>query len=117
MGLAHYIAYSTSPSSIHVLSYGILAGTTVWHSFLGGPIAYKTLPRQQFGTLQGRLFPPFFTLQAITSSVCLATSYFNLSGTYNELIAMGVSTLSAVLNLVLVGPWTTVRHLDFLLRN
>lgn len=108
MAFSSYLSYAGSPSTIHILSYSILTGTTLWHSFLGGPIAYKTLPRQQFGTLQGRLFPPFFAVQTITAAVCFATSFYSVSATYNELVALGGIAVSGLLNLMVVGPWTTV---------
>lgn len=97
-------------ATAHVLSYGILCGTTIWHSFIGGPLAYKTLPRQQFGTLQGRLFPPFFALQVLTGSICLATSYLYgvPASSDRSLLVMAGIALSGLLNLALVGPWTTV---------
>ena len=28
--------------------------TVTWHSFVGGPVAFGTLPRLQFGNLQAR---------------------------------------------------------------
>ncbi len=34
----------------------------VWHGFIGGPVAYKTLPRQTFGNLQNALFKVYFPL-------------------------------------------------------
>ncbi|GJN88075.1 hypothetical protein Rhopal_001031-T1 [Rhodotorula paludigena] len=53
---------------------GTTLGTTVWHSFIGGPVAYKALPRQQFGHLQSKLFPKFFSLQSV-ASLALAALY------------------------------------------
>lgn len=98
-------------ASTHILSYGILCGTTIWHSFINGPLAYKTLPRQQFGTLQGRLFPPFFALQVITGAICFFTSYVYAVPvvTNRALYVMGSIGISGILNLAVVGPWTTVR--------
>lgn len=109
MSLSTYMHYAASPSTIHVLSYGILSGTTIWHTLINGPVAYKVLPRQQFGTMQAHLFPVFFTLQAVTGAVCFATSYASVSATYNELVALGAVVASGLVNLVAVGPWTTVR--------
>lgn len=109
LAMSAYLNHATSPSTIHILSYGILTGTTIWHTFLNGPIAYKTLPRQQFGNLQSKLFPPFFTIQMVTGAICFVTSYYySRTATYNELLALGGVTLSGLLNLSLVGPWTTV---------
>lgn len=102
-----YLHYATRLSTIHVLAYSTCLGTNVFQTFLVGPIAYSTLPRQQFGNLQARLTPSFFGLQAITATICVAASYYSTSGTYNELIAMsGVAAIN-LLNLAILGPMTT----------
>lgn len=41
---------------------------SVWISFFGGFIAYKTLPRQQFGNLQHKTFPVYFFISIVLSS-------------------------------------------------
>jgi len=43
-----------------------------WVSFFGGVIAYKTLPRQQFGALQHKTFPIYFVISICISSSLLA---------------------------------------------
>jgi len=42
--------------SVHMLAWGAATGTMLWHGFIGGPVSYKTLPRQTFGNLQSQLF-------------------------------------------------------------
>ncbi|ORY86986.1 hypothetical protein BCR37DRAFT_385427 [Protomyces lactucae-debilis] len=105
--LAPYLRQATSLSTLHIFSYGILSGTTIWHTFINGPLAYKTLPRQQFGALQKRLFPTFFTLQTVTGAFCAWTSYIAPASTWNEVVALSVVATSGLLNLLLIGPWTT----------
>jgi hypothetical protein len=102
-----YLRHATSPSTVHVLSYGVLAGATFWHTFINGPLAYKTLPRQQFGALQKRLFPTFFALQTVTAGICTYTSLRSSYTTWNEVYALAIVAATGFLNLVLVGPWTT----------
>jgi len=40
---------------------------SLWVTFIGGVIAYKTLPRHQFGTLQHQTFPIYFALSIALS--------------------------------------------------
>uniref|UniRef100_A0A0W0FAI0 TMEM205-like domain-containing protein n=1 Tax=Moniliophthora roreri TaxID=221103 RepID=A0A0W0FAI0_MONRR len=43
-----------------MIGYGWIFGTSLWVTFFGGVIAYRALPRQQFGALQHRVFPIYF---------------------------------------------------------
>lgn len=98
-------------------SLGTVLGSTVWHSFIGGPIAYLSLPRQQFGHLQSRLFPRFFALQSL-SALALLGLYSRRPGG-GELVrtfwrhgnktvwALVVMASSGFANWLFVGPLTT----------
>ncbi|GAB7351257.1 hypothetical protein MBLNU459_g1681t1 [Dothideomycetes sp. NU459] len=112
----------------HILSYGSLLGATLFQSFIGGVVAYKALPRPQFSTLQQKTFPIFFALQSALPLV-LVTTYpgeklLGIGGEYiRENVGFGgvmapsnrwsvlgplaTMLVTAVLNLVLVGPATT----------
>lgn len=59
--------------ALYVLGYGWLFGMSVWQSSFGGVIAYKTLPRHQFGNLQFRTFPVYFLTSMLLSSGLLGT--------------------------------------------
>ena len=102
-----YLQYATRNSTIHVLSYGLATGATIWHSFVGGPVAYKTIPRQQFGYLQGRLAPPFFALQTVCGGLMLYTASKSATATYNDLITSGTTLVAGLVNLLVLAPWTT----------
>ncbi|KAG8769341.1 hypothetical protein FRC12_005016 [Ceratobasidium sp. 428] len=53
---------------LYQLLYAYVFGSTLWGSFIQGFIAYRALPRQQFGILQFKTFPIFFsTSTAITA--------------------------------------------------
>ncbi|KDE05860.1 hypothetical protein MVLG_03803 [Microbotryum lychnidis-dioicae p1A1 Lamole] len=113
---------TTSPSASAIVravfsvkgQYGLILGTvlgsTIWHSFLAGPLAYSHLPRQQFGNLQSKLFPPFFALQS-AGSLALLGLYKRaghvLSRHDSTSWVLGGMSVAALLNLLLVGPWTT----------
>ncbi|KAI3622487.1 hypothetical protein WG66_015635 [Moniliophthora roreri] len=49
-----------SLNGLYMIGYGWIFGTSLWVTFFGGVIAYRALPRQQFGALQHRVFPIYF---------------------------------------------------------
>jgi len=59
---------SVSPQSLYLVGYAWLFGMSLWVSFFGGIIAFRTLPRVHFGTLQHKTFPVYFVLSMILSS-------------------------------------------------
>lgn len=91
-----------SRTPFHILSYASLTGMTLWHSYIVGPIAFQALPRQQFGLLQSKLFPVYFSIQSALNGVCLFTT-----SNRNARIIFLVGTVGGLINLLIVGPWTT----------
>ncbi|KAF3290128.1 hypothetical protein TWF132_007321, partial [Orbilia oligospora] len=86
-----------------------LFGTQIWHSFIGGIISFRVLPRAYFGALQRRLFPIYFSLQLILSLALLLTTPTSLkqlqpSKTYGFLLTV---LATSFLNAVVAGPFTT----------
>ncbi|OJD25493.1 hypothetical protein ACJ73_03142 [Blastomyces percursus] len=75
----------------HILSYGTLLGAQAYQTFVGGIIAYRTLPRPQFSTLQASLIPVYFSIQAALP-VVVALTY---PGT-KTFVGRGPSSLSGV---------------------
>ncbi|KAF3093594.1 hypothetical protein TWF569_006944 [Orbilia oligospora] len=100
---------STVYAASHLLSYSFLFGTQIWHSFIGGIISFRVLPRAYFGALQRRLFPIYFSLQLILSLALLLTTPTSLkqlqpSKTYGFLLTV---LATSFLNAVVAGPFTT----------
>ncbi|CCM01621.1 uncharacterized protein FIBRA_03682 [Fibroporia radiculosa] len=58
--------------SLYLIGYAWLLGMSIWVSFFAGPIAFRALPRHQFGALQHRIFPVYFVMSIIMSSGLLA---------------------------------------------
>jgi hypothetical protein len=103
-------------------SYGTLLGSTLFQSFIAGVVAFKVLPRPQFSTLQKHTFPVYFTLQTVTPLAMILTypsgasrliPYLSstpvLQSPTDRLTAwlIGTMLVTAVANLVYVGPKTT----------
>ncbi|KJA26113.1 hypothetical protein HYPSUDRAFT_36976 [Hypholoma sublateritium FD-334 SS-4] len=58
-------------NGLYLVGYAWLFGMSIWISFFGGVIAYKSLPRHQFGALQHKTFPIYFVLSIFLSSSLL----------------------------------------------
>ncbi|KAF8591964.1 hypothetical protein K439DRAFT_1650495 [Ramaria rubella] len=56
---------------LYTLGYSFLFGASIWVTFFGGVIAYRALPRAQFGVLQHRTFPVYFLSSEVFSSALL----------------------------------------------
>ncbi|KAF5384688.1 hypothetical protein D9757_006229 [Collybiopsis confluens] len=65
-----------SANGLYTILYSWLFGMSVWITFFGGIIAFKTLPRQQFGNLQHKTFPIYFVLSiSIVSSLLVLWTF------------------------------------------
>lgn len=89
----------------HLILYSILFGSTTYQSFFAGIVAFKTLPYHNFGALQAKIFPPYFSLQAIASAVLLLTKPIAFTGQAAN-ISLGISALGGLINLVVFTPMT-----------
>ncbi|KAL2223141.1 hypothetical protein M432DRAFT_39075 [Thermoascus aurantiacus ATCC 26904] len=108
--------------SFHILSYGTLLGVEVYQSFIGGVIAFRTLPRPQFSTLQSAIFPVYFSLQTALPIVAALTfpgerNVFgvgpsSISGVlapenrYTTLLPLATVFVTGITNLLVLGPKT-----------
>ncbi|KKA28196.1 hypothetical protein TD95_003718 [Thielaviopsis punctulata] len=83
-----------SAAPYHIVSYGVLLGTTFFHSFINGIIMFRTLQRPDFATVQSKLFPIYFSMQTFLP-LFLALTYpaSKLRG-----LASGFSGVLAVAN-------------------
>ncbi|ESQ43819.1 hypothetical protein EUTSA_v10006236mg [Eutrema salsugineum] len=56
----------------HLLSFATAWGAALWATFIGGIIMFKNLPRHQFGNLQSKMFPAYFTLVGSCCAISLS---------------------------------------------
>ncbi|KAJ4955599.1 hypothetical protein NE237_012382 [Protea cynaroides] len=56
----------------HLLSFATAWGTALWVTFIGGIIMFKVLPRHQFGNLQSKMFPAYFSLVGVCCAISVA---------------------------------------------
>ncbi|KAI1615977.1 hypothetical protein EDD37DRAFT_646176 [Exophiala viscosa] len=115
------LIYSAAP--YHIISYGVLLGSQVFQTFVGGIVAYRSLPRPQFATLQSAVFPIYFSMQtalpillALTfpaerTAIGMAPS--SISGVLEPvnrlhvLVPLSTMLVTAAANLLYLGPATT----------
>ncbi|CAD6255800.1 unnamed protein product [Miscanthus lutarioriparius] len=57
---------------VHVLAFATAWGAGLWVTFVGGIVMFKYLPRHQFGSLQGKMFPAYFMLISVCSAISVA---------------------------------------------
>ncbi|KAK7468665.1 hypothetical protein VKT23_003169 [Stygiomarasmius scandens] len=107
-----------SPKSLYLVGYGWLLGMSIWVTFFGGVIAYKALPRHQFGALQHKTFPIYFVISILLSAGLTGVwtlSHPNVQKYIQDPFVADVAqayTLASVclaqsLNYFVVGPMTS----------
>ena len=64
---------STYLKLAHLLTFSTAFGAALWVTFIGGIIMFKNLPRHQFGNLQSKMFPAYFSMVGICCAVSVAS--------------------------------------------
>lgn len=75
----------------HLLFYSVVFGGSFFHSFIVSPIAFKSLPREEFGRLQNKVFPFYFLGQTISPLILGLTAPIKLCP-----FTIGLLSLSAI---------------------
>ncbi|XP_047316641.1 transmembrane protein 205 [Impatiens glandulifera] len=57
----------------HLLCFSTAWGAALWVTFIGGIIMFKNLPRHQFGNLQSKMFPAYFSMVGVCCAVSVAS--------------------------------------------
>ncbi|XP_050203915.1 uncharacterized protein LOC126653954 [Mercurialis annua] len=64
---------STYLKLAHLLCFSTAFGAALWVTFIGGIIMFKNLPRHQFGNLQSKMFPAYFSLVGVCCAISVAS--------------------------------------------
>lgn len=88
------ILFSLAP--VHVLTYSFMFGATTFHSFYSAVVAFKVLPRKEFGILQHHLLGPYFIAQSVAPIVIGLTAPYTIP-TFG-LVSLGISSLGGLIN-------------------
>lgn len=95
---------------VHLLTYSTLLGIELYQTFAITKIAYQTLSRTAFTTLQKRLFPIYFQSQSLLL-VVLAATYppygpVSVIEKKRNCMSFAIAAITAGLNLTVYGPRT-----------
>ncbi|GMH25749.1 hypothetical protein Nepgr_027592 [Nepenthes gracilis] len=94
---------STFIKLAHLLCFATAWGAALWATFIGGVIMFKNLPRHQFGNLQSKMFPAYFTLVGVSCAVSVAAfGYFHpwKSAALAEKLQLGFLVFAFLFNLL-----------------
>ncbi|KAH8835922.1 hypothetical protein DL96DRAFT_97655 [Flagelloscypha sp. PMI_526] len=103
---------------VYNVGLGFLFGMSTWVTFFGGIIAFKTLPRQQFGALQHKTFPIYFKLSSALTAGLLAYWTWTHPDVQSypldprvadtaQAWALGSVLVDQAVNLLVIGPMTS----------
>ncbi|KAK2592907.1 hypothetical protein QQS21_009402 [Conoideocrella luteorostrata] len=109
-----------SAAPYHILSYGTLLGASFFHSFITGPILFKTMERPVFGAAMGNIFPIYFGMQTAIPIILALTfpgntllgvssgipGILDASNRWPSLAPIATMFLTGLLNLVVLLPAT-----------
>ena len=101
-----------------LLSSSVFVGSNVWTTFFAGIVMFKNMDRTSFGNIQAKLFPAYFLLQTVSSSlmtVLAATGAVAGGGAgggggdkgRSLAITSGSALALSLLNLAVLEPLTT----------
>ncbi|KAK5031735.1 hypothetical protein LTS07_004355 [Exophiala sideris] len=112
-----------SPAPYHIISYGVLLGSQVFQTFVGGIVAFRSLPRPQFATLQSAIFPVYFSMQTVLPIILAITlpaeraaigmvpssisGVLEPANRFRVLVPLSIMLATAAANLIYLGPVTT----------
>ncbi|KAJ9098365.1 hypothetical protein QFC20_005990 [Naganishia adeliensis] len=80
----------------YLLAWGMTFGFQVWQTFIGGIVAFRTLPRQAFGLLQSRVFPVYFLSNTLLATVLLTLDFKLRPDLITNLKRLPLATLLAL---------------------
>jgi hypothetical protein len=117
--LFHHIRPESSISSsnltrfLYLITFATTYGSAVWMTFVSGVILSKSIPRQQFGFVQSRIFPLYLKFVA-TGDVILLVLYCIMhplrstdsSGVW-QLVNLLLLIIGTVFNVFILEPKTT----------
>ncbi|KAJ3116561.1 hypothetical protein HDU96_009350 [Phlyctochytrium bullatum] len=105
-----FAAFLPGLHGVHVLTLGTISGMVFHTSFITGIIQYKNLPRHMFGNLQSAIGSGVLTLTTALVAGIRGPAALISAGASSDAVQvwmMAGSCVGALLNLAVVGPWST----------
>ncbi|AGO10216.1 AaceriAEL317Cp [[Ashbya] aceris (nom. inval.)] len=91
-------------NSTHLLLYSFAFGGTAFYSYVFSPIAFKTVDRETFSTIQNRMLELVFKMQTVAPIVLGLTAPYPLATP--TLATLLPATATGAVNLFWLLPWT-----------
>ncbi|KAG6011395.1 hypothetical protein E4U43_008348 [Claviceps pusilla] len=109
-----------SAAPYHIISYGALLGTSIFHSFINGPTVFTVVERPVFSKIQAKLFPIYFGMQTAIPVVLALTfpgnallgvssgpsGLLETSSRWESLAPIATMFVTGLINLVVMLPAT-----------
>lgn len=92
-------------SSVELLAFAVWFGTSVWFSFISGPVSFRNMEKRAFGTLQSKLFPFYFVVGIICASILLFVSVVMSAKSWPPFLCFAGAI--TVIQSLLLGPFVT----------
>lgn len=118
-GLFHHIRPESSISSsnltrfLYLITFATTYGSAIWMTFVSGVILSKSIPRQQFGFVQSRIFPLYLKFVAMGDVILLVLYSImhplrstDSSGVW-QLVNLVLLIIGTVFNVFILEPKTT----------
>lgn len=86
----------------HLFLYSIIFGGSSVYSFIISPVAFKTLPREDFGKLQNKIFPWYFLGQTLSPILLSLTTPLKLCPFTKGLLA--IASITGAINYFYLLP-------------
>ncbi|MEW5305599.1 MAG: hypothetical protein WDW38_008083 [Sanguina aurantia] len=98
---------------LHVTSYALMLGTSVWNTFFVGLTMFKNMPRQMFGRVQSKLFPMYFGLTCACNALMIGTLLFAQGLAVTQpVVSLGYALAASLANWFWLEPKVTALMFD-----
>lgn len=103
---------------LHLFTFVFWYGTLLYFTFIQAPVLFKTLPREVFGLVQSKLFPPFYWISYLSGTLLIVTYHFLNPTKPNDpqdcvkITALYLMLLLSLAQGMWIGPKTAQLRLD-----
>jgi hypothetical protein len=98
---------------LHLLAYAVTYGSAIWMTFISGRILSRTIPREQFRTVQTRMFPYFLKFMVAGEAlVALLSTIASHSSPKWSIPAFLFLIAATAFNAFVLEPKTTKIYLE-----
>jgi hypothetical protein len=97
---------------LHLLTWGVTFGTAVWMTFMSGRILQQNMPREQFRTVQTKMFPSYLRFLTAGEGVLTFLYTFMSRSSWWQIFNLLVLVGTTAYNAYILEPQTTKIYLD-----